>query len=419
MPLQIILAAAALLSNMQPLPRAANREADVRNAVTRSLPFLEKEGVAWLQQKNCASCHHVPFLLWSHNAARTHGINVSNSEVAKWTDWTWQFSRTRRAWFKLTSQSSANSSSPSLPAHVVDRLKTGIDKPFAAEKDFVAELRQALGSAEAEQYRNVLIDLARRPTEPENDGGGLDTLAQMLLGRDRSKNGKSDSAFVEEIAGEILRWQRADGSWQAAGQLPQLNRPREESDRVTTMWTLLALGSIRGERPGSPISEAIRRSRQWLTSVKPGETNESLLCCLLVERLYGDKKKAAGLLQQLIQQQNPDGGWAWRQGGPSDAFATGQALYALGVYGSAGRGEVVHRAQNYLIGSQGSDGSWMVPGGAISSAKTEARLAKVEPIYRYWGTAWASIGLSATLPSTHPAVMPRSEGGSTRPLLGR
>src|SRR6185295_13124159 len=34
----------------------------VRDTVSRSLPFLEKEGVAWMKDRRCMSCHHVPFL---------------------------------------------------------------------------------------------------------------------------------------------------------------------------------------------------------------------------------------------------------------------------------------------------------------------------------------------------------------------
>src|SRR4051794_25447326 len=74
--------------------------ADVRAAIERSLPFLEREGVAWMNEKNCASCHHVPFLLWSHNAARAHGIAVDGKKVDQWTRWTVNYSRSRRAWFK-------------------------------------------------------------------------------------------------------------------------------------------------------------------------------------------------------------------------------------------------------------------------------------------------------------------------------
>ena len=74
--------------------------ANVRAAVERSLPFLEKGGVTWMNEKHCASCHNVSFLLWSHNEARARGIAVDETKLAAWTDWTWKFSQSRRGWFK-------------------------------------------------------------------------------------------------------------------------------------------------------------------------------------------------------------------------------------------------------------------------------------------------------------------------------
>src|SRR4051812_17648562 len=48
----------------------------VRAAIERSLPFVEKIGVEWMDQHNCNSCHVVAFLVWSHNAAAAHGVSV-------------------------------------------------------------------------------------------------------------------------------------------------------------------------------------------------------------------------------------------------------------------------------------------------------------------------------------------------------
>jgi hypothetical protein len=36
---------------------------EVRELVQRSVPFLEKEGVAWMTERKCASCHQVPAML--------------------------------------------------------------------------------------------------------------------------------------------------------------------------------------------------------------------------------------------------------------------------------------------------------------------------------------------------------------------
>ena len=75
--------------------------AAVREAVSRSLPFLEKEGVAWMNDRGCMSCHHVPFLLWSHRAAQAHGLAVDAKKLAEWDEWSQKDSLTHRNTHRL------------------------------------------------------------------------------------------------------------------------------------------------------------------------------------------------------------------------------------------------------------------------------------------------------------------------------
>ena len=73
----------------------------VRDAVSRSLPFLEKEGVAWMKVHGCMSCHHVPFLLWSHRSAQAQGFTVDSQKLAEWDEWTRKDSLANRNLFTL------------------------------------------------------------------------------------------------------------------------------------------------------------------------------------------------------------------------------------------------------------------------------------------------------------------------------
>jgi hypothetical protein len=257
-----------------------------------------------------------------------------------------------------------------------------------------------LTSEELTQHKATLVKLAARPLEPTNDGGGLDTLSQLLLGLARDPNVAKASEFRADLRDLVIRWQQPDGSWKAAGQLPSQDRSPAETNAVSTRWAVLALGSL--ENRDVATDHAVKRALDFLSKTKPGSTNESLVTALLVERKFGAAERAADLLEQLRNQQSPDGGWAWRGSGDSDAFATGQALYALNQYGLRADDATVRRASCYLIKSQQADGSWLVPSRAISAATNQARLDKLAPIYRYWGTAWASIGLSGTLPGSQP-----------------
>jgi hypothetical protein len=72
-------------------------------------------------------------------------------------------------------------------------------------------------------------------------------------------------------------------------------------------------------------------------------------------------------------------------------------LYALSEWGAMADKGPIRRACSYLIESQTPEGYWSVPSRAISSASNQGRLERLTPIYRYWGTGWASIGLSHSL----------------------
>ena len=384
-------------------------DAEVRAAIQRSLPVLETDGVAWMTQKNCASCHHVPFLIWSHNAAREHGIAVDETKLEQWIAWTAKFSQSRRAWFKLSKQSLDSKASGDVddttrvPAEVLNKLAPLVDRPFASEGELVAEMERLLTRQELAQHRKSLLIRASRPLEPDNDGGGLDTLSQLLLGRGRQVADASDAAAQKARAVDwrdvMLRWQQRDGSWKAAGQLPAQNRPVAETHAVSTMWAMLALAGT--DHPDKPTQSAIARAAEFLQTkdadASKHVSGESLLLRLLVAHELANPDRADALVKEVLAHQNADGGWAWRQSGPSDAFATGQALYALRRAGVAADRPPLARACDYLVRTQASAGWWTVPSRAISSATNDGRLKRLEPIYRYWGTAWAVIGLSDTL----------------------
>jgi squalene-hopene/tetraprenyl-beta-curcumene cyclase len=53
----------------------------------RSLPFIKEKGLAWIEDRQCASCHQIPLMLWSLNSAARAGLDVERKETTEWTPW--------------------------------------------------------------------------------------------------------------------------------------------------------------------------------------------------------------------------------------------------------------------------------------------------------------------------------------------
>ncbi|MEI9975798.1 MAG: prenyltransferase/squalene oxidase repeat-containing protein [Ignavibacteriota bacterium] len=63
----------------------------------------------------------------------------------------------------------------------------------------------------------------------------------------------------------------------------------------------------------------------------------------------------------MIARQRPDGGWSQNPYLDSDAYATGENLFALVVSGHLQPGdEAFQRGVRYLLSTQEADGSWHV-----------------------------------------------------------
>jgi hypothetical protein len=222
----------------------------------------------------------------------------------------------------------------------------------------------------------------------EPDGArNVDGLAQMMIGSFAYLDADQRRKSVEQLLPLLLKGQRPDGSWPAAGQLPLQKRPGPETDQVTTMWIALALGQV----SDSSAKQARDKAIQWLEQAGPGTSTEWFSTALLLHHQVGDAEQSATAIKTLRSLQNADGGWGWLLKDKSDALSTGQSLYALSVAGVLPEDPAIQRAREFLLGSQLKDGSWAVPG--TKAAKKD----RIEETATYWGTAWAVLGLLETL----------------------
>ena len=94
-----------------------------------------------------------------------------------------------------------------------------------------------------------------------------------------------------------------------------------------------------------------------------GTTTFQLLGLTWAKAEAAQRQKRAG---EVWNEQRPDGGWSQLSSLPSDAYATGEVLYALAESGMADRHRSdFERGVRFLIQTQQPDGSWHVASRAV------------------------------------------------------
>jgi hypothetical protein len=136
--------------------------AKIREAVSRSLPYIEKEGTGWIRDHHCLSCHHVPFLLWSHQEAQAKGVLVDARKLAGWVDWSRDESVKQRVKLRMPAASLEALKEDGLPADVLAKLTTNASRLVGKEEDFVQQLPKYLSPEEAAAHRDAVLKRAAR-----------------------------------------------------------------------------------------------------------------------------------------------------------------------------------------------------------------------------------------------------------------
>ena len=381
------------------------RARDVHQAVERSLPFLRAEGIKWNREKQCLACHHVNGI-WALNEAHRRGLLPGGPDLAGWNEWSLDYDVTRSVFYQFSEQASASLRRAGLPDASLAALRK-FDRTFSTRDDFRRELAKVLGADVLARYEEDIIKAAAKPGQGDS-GVGSDSLAATLLLAGTPELTAAPGEARQALADRLVQVQQKDGSWEASLQFHMgQRRPEQESDGVMTLWNLLALASL--EAPSDQVVRSRDRARAWLRGREPGVSTESLVTHLLVAHRLGDAERSLRLLKELVGEQHADGGWGWLRGADrSDAFATGLALYGLGVMGRRGLDPEVRRARAYLVGTQRADGTWRVPNTATSKKDTASK----DGLYRYWGTSWAVVGLLRILPD-RPKSGPAIPGRTT------
>ena len=72
--------------------RGFTEDSAARPDATRTLPqalkYLVETGEDWIADRNCASCHHLPMMIWSLREAKAGGVAVDETALSKAIEWT-------------------------------------------------------------------------------------------------------------------------------------------------------------------------------------------------------------------------------------------------------------------------------------------------------------------------------------------
>ncbi len=224
---------------------------------------------------------------------------------------------------------------------------------------------------------------------------GADTTSGYLLLALEAEGHPRDrgtDALVHSLTGS----QALDGGFQV-----RADRAPIESGRVTP--TALCLRALRSYTiPGrkAEFEGRIRRAGEWLAAYRSRTSEEKSMRLLGLTWAGMDRTLIEDAAAKLAAEQRQDGGWAQLRTLSSDAYATGQALYALRTSGMLSR-DLLDKAIRYLMSTQAEDGTWHI----------RSRAYPIQPRYfdtgfpygrDQWisaaGTSWAILGLSYALP---------------------
>jgi hypothetical protein len=150
--------------------------------------------------------------------------------------------------------------------------------------------------------------------------------------------------------------QRADGSWRAGGNRP----PLTFDDFTTTALILNALGVYTLPAQAADTRQRVDRARTWLLQTDPHSTQERAFRLMGLAWSKADRAAIEAAAADLQSQQRKDGGWSQLDAMPTDAYATGMALYAMYQAGVSTRDAAYQSGLRYLLRTQAADGTWHV-----------------------------------------------------------
>jgi len=178
--------------------------------------------------------------------------------------------------------------------------------------------------------------------------------------------------------------------------------PLETGEAHLTALDVRALQLYAAPAKKKQADEIIARSKQWLEKLNTENQQELAFQLLGMQWCGSNKDIKMKVAAKLKSMQNADGGWSQLSTMKSDAYATGQTLYALYESGMAKpKDEVYQKGLDYLLKTQDNSGAWIV---ATRAYAIQPFISSEFPPYdenqfiSATATNWATMALLSALP---------------------
>lgn len=180
---------------------------------------------------------------------------------------------------------------------------------------------------------------------------------------DFGMNKMPKTAYTDAVVRYIKAMQTAAGNWSTN---ESRRPPMASGDYQSTALSIYSLKQYGQDVDKATTDAVIAKAVKWLESAKPASTQDRAFHLLGLAWGSGAPAAIKTAARELAAMQRADGGWNQLPEMVSDAYATGQALYALNAAGNmAVSSPVYQKGVDYLLRTQAPDGSWHVETRAI------------------------------------------------------
>jgi ankyrin repeat protein len=232
-------------------------------------------------------------------------------------------------------------------AQHLNGLAVSAAKPLGIQADY------GLEASEVHVTATLRGSIEQQLFQIQDPTAGVDSQQWSLM--QMAGSGLAPSLAIDSLVHHIAAMQRKEGDWPNYG---AVRPPLEDGGFSHTAKGIrvLSLYAIPGRK--FEFDNRIARAAVWLQQADPRTTEDRTM--QILGTVWAGRKAPADRVQQLIAKQRPDGGWGQTDNLRSDAYATGEALWALHESGMQTSDSVYTRGVDYLLRTQHADGTWHV-----------------------------------------------------------